>query len=530
MFGSAKLSLEFRSGEVVRRPFETENTDRRATMKVTEIAKVSLSAPDQFFIGGQWVKPSSSDQIDVINSSTEEVFFRVAEAKGEDMDRAIAAAREAFDRGPWPRLTHAERAEYMLKIAAALEERAPEIGSIWSGQAGILHSAAQASGPGFGRLFRYYASLADKFPFQERHTPSAGGNVGLIVREAVGVVGAIIPWNGPMGLIASKVAPALLAGCTVVLKASPEAPGEAYVLAEVAEAVGLPAGVINVVTADRLVSELLVRDPRVDKISFTGSTAAGRRIASLCGERIARVTLELGGKSAAVVLDDFDIATAASTITNRACVMTGQVCSSLTRIVVTRDRHDDLVEALSESFSHVTVGSAFDSDSNMGPLAMQRQRDRVEGYIAKGIDEGATLAFGGHRPKNLDRGWFVEPTVFGDVDNSSTIAQEEIFGPVLSVIPANNEEHAVEIANDTIYGLNNSVFTNDADRAYDVARQLRSGTVGHNSFRTDFGIAFGGFKQSGIGREGGRDGLLPYLEAKTIILDEEPGQIRSSAP
>jgi len=496
-------------------------------ISMTEIAKVSLSAPERFFIGGEWVGASSPDQFDVINSSTEEVFFRVAEAKEADLDRAIAAAREAFDRGPWRRLSHAERADYMLKLAAGLDERGIEIGQIWSGQSGILNSMATASAAGHGTRFRYYASLADEFPFQERHQPTAGGNVGLLVREPVGVVGAIIPWNGPMGLIGSKVAPALLAGCTIVLKASPEAPGEAYVFAEIAEAVGLPPGVINVVTADRSVSELLVRDPRVDKISFTGSTAAGRRIASLCGERIARVTLELGGKSAAVVLDDFDIATAASTITSRACMMTGQVCSSLTRIVVTRDRHDELVEALADSFSHVRVGSAWDAESGMGPLAMERQRDRVEGYIAKGVDEGAKLASGGHRPKDLDRGWFIEPTVFGNVDNSFTIAQEEIFGPVLSVIPARDEQHAIDIANDTIYGLNNSVFTNDADRAYDVARELRSGTVGHNAFRTDFGITFGGFKQSGIGREGGIDGLLPYLEAKTIILDAEPTQARS---
>ena len=491
-------------------------------MSVTESAKVSLSSPERFFIGGEWVKASSPDQISVINSSTEDVFFRVAEAKEADMDGAVAAARVAFDRGPWPRLTHAERADFMLKIAAGLDERGIEIGQIWSGQAGIINTLATASAPGHGQPFRYYASLATEFPFEERHPPTAGGNVGMIVREPVGVVGAIIPWNGPMGLIGSKVAPALLAGCTMVIKASPEAPGEAYVFAEIAEAIGLPAGVINVVTADRPVSELLVRDPRVDKISFTGSTAAGRRIASICGERIARVTLELGGKSAAVVLDDFDIATAASTITSRACLMTGQVCSSLTRIVVTRDRHDDLVEALGESFAQVKVGDAFDANTGMGPLAMQRQRDRVEGYIAKGVEEGAKLASGGQRPKNLDRGWFIQPTVFGNVDNSFTIAQEEIFGPVLSVIPADSEEQAIDIANDTIYGLNNSVFTNDADRAYEVARELRSGTVGHNAFRTDFGIAFGGFKQSGIGREGGRDGLLPYLEAKTIILDEEP--------
>jgi aldehyde dehydrogenase (NAD+) len=276
------------------------------------------------------------------------------------------------------------------------------------------------------------------------------------------------------------------------------------------------------VTADRPVSELLVKDPRVDKITFTGSTAAGRRIASLCGERIARVTLELGGKSAAVILDDYDIQTAASTIAGYACLMTGQVCSSLTRIVINRNRHDDMVQALSESFSGVTVGNAFDPESGMGPLAMERQRDRVEGYIAKGVEEGASLATGGRRPSDLKRGWFIEPTVFGNVDNSSTIAQEEIFGPVLSVIPADDERQAIDIANDTIYGLNNSVFTNDAEHAFDVARRLRSGTVGQNAFRTDLGIAFGGYKQSGLGREGGREGLLPFLETKTIILDGEP--------
>jgi acyl-CoA reductase-like NAD-dependent aldehyde dehydrogenase len=308
----------------------------------------------------------------------------------------------------------------------------------------------------------------------------------------------------------------------VVLKLSPEAPGEGYLVAEAAEQIGLPPGVFNVVTADREVSELLVRDPRVDKITFTGSTVAGRKIASLCGERIARCTLELGGKSAAVVLDDADIATVAASIAGAECIMTGQVCSSLTRIVVTRQRHDEMVEALAENFAQVRVGDPFDQQTQMGPLAMSRQRDRVEGYIAKGIDEGATLAAGGGRPKDLERGWFIEPTVFGNVDNSSTIAQEEIFGPVLSVIPADDERDAVRIANDTIYGLNSSVFTNDVDRAREIAGQLRAGTVGHNAFKTDFGIAFGGFKQSGIGREGGKEGLLPFLETKTVILDGPP--------
>jgi aldehyde dehydrogenase (NAD+) len=352
------------------------------------------------------------------------------------------------------------------------------------------------------------------------------GEFGLLVREPVGVVGAIIPWNGPIGLIAYKVAPALLAGCTIVLKCSPEAPGDAYVVAEIAESIGLPPGVLNVVTADREVSELLVRDPRIDKITFTGSTAAGRRIASICGERIARCTLELGGKSAAVILDDMDLNEAATTLAAAECALSGQVCSSLTRIVVNRKRHDELVDALVGGFSAVRVGDPFDPETQMGPLVSSRQRDRVEGYIAKGKEEGATLATGGGRPRDLDRGYYVEPTVFANVDNSSTIAQEEIFGPVLSVVPADSEDHAIAIANDTIYGLNASVFTHDVERARQVAGRLRSGTVGHNAFRTDFGIAFGGFKQSGIGREGGTEGLLPFLETKTVILDEVPEAYR----
>jgi len=322
------------------------------------------------------------------------------------------------------------------------------------------------------------------------------------------------------------LAPAMLAGCTVVLKCSPEAPGDAYVVAEIAESIGLPPGVLNVVTADREVSELLVRDPRVDKITFTGSTAAGRRIASICGERIARCTLELGGKSAALILDDMDLGQAAKTLAGAECMLSGQVCSSLTRIVVSRSRHDELVDALADAFSKVRVGDPFDPTTQMGPLVSGRQRDRVEGYIAQGVEQGATLATGGGRPKDLDRGFFIEPTVFANVENASVIAQEEIFGPVLSVIPVSDEEQIVATANDTIYGLNASVFTHDVDRARQVAGRLRSGTVGHNAFRTDFTMAFGGFKQSGIGREGGTEGLLPFLETKTVILEGIPADYR----
>jgi acyl-CoA reductase-like NAD-dependent aldehyde dehydrogenase len=492
---------------------------------MTSTVPTPVQQPDRFYIGGEWVAPSSDAMIDVIDSGTEELFFRVAEAQAADIDRAVGAARTAFDEGPWPLLTHHERAEYLRAFAKAIPERADTLAQVWPRESGTIHAIAQYAAKGMEKDFNAYAALADTYTFEEPATPAQGG-FGLIVREPVGTVGAIVPWNSPHAMISHKVAPALLAGCTVVLKLSPEAPGAGYLVAEVAEEIGLPAGVLNVVTADREVSELLVRDPRIDKITFTGSTAAGRKIGAILGARIARMTLELGGKSAAVILDDADIGKAASTLAKAECVMTGQVCSSLTRIVVTRARHDEMVDALVDKFGRVRVGDPFDEQTQMGPLAAARQRDRVEGYIAKGLEEGATLAAGGRRPAHLDRGWFIEPTVFGNVDNSSSIAQDEIFGPVLSVIPAADEKDAVRIANDTIYGLNSAVFTTDVDRARAVAGQLRAGTVGMNSFRTDFGIAFGGFKQSGIGREGGKEGLVHFLETKTVILDEAPSGYR----
>jgi len=477
---------------------------------------------NRFYIGGEWVAPSSESVIDVIDSSTEQLYFRVAEAQAPDMARAVEAARRAFDEGPWPRLTHVERAEYLRAMAVQFRERIEDFAQVWPRESGVIHTAAMHVGEAAAGMLEFYADLSTTYTFEEPVLPTAGGEFGLLVREPVGVVGAIIPWNGPLGLIAAKIAPALLAGCTIVLKSSPEAPGEGYIVAEIAESIGLPPGVLNVVTADREVSELLVRDPRVDKITFTGSTAAGRRIASLCGERIARVTLELGGKSAAVVLDDSDVAEAAAVIAGQECFLSGQVCSSLTRVVVTKKQHNDMVDALAAIFSGIQVGDPFDGATQMGPLALQRQRARVEGYIAKGVEEGAKLVSGGRRPKHLDRGWYIEPTVFGHVDSRSTIAQEEIFGPVLSVIPVEDEGQAVAVANDTIYGLNASVFTKDVDRARRVAGQLRSGTVGHNAWRSDFGVSFGGFKQSGIGREGGKEGLLPFLETKFIVLEGRP--------
>jgi acyl-CoA reductase-like NAD-dependent aldehyde dehydrogenase len=485
-------------------------------------SSVPVKHPDKFFIGGEWVEPSSTSTIDVISPANEEKYLRVAEAQEADINRAVEAARHAFDHGPWPRLSPKERAGYMIALAEELEKRAADIAEVWPNEMGVIHSVAQAFSAGAGFMFRNYAAMAETFPFEVEHPTISGAQLALLVREPVGVVGAIIPWNGPMGLIGFKLAPALLAGCTMIIKSSPEAPSHGLIVAEAAQAVKFPPGVINVLTADRAASERLVRHPGVDKISFTGSSVAGMSIASILGARMGRYTMELGGKSAAIILDDYDIETAAATIADDARMMSGQVCASLTRIVIPRKRHNQMFEALSSAFRKITVGDPFDPATQMGPVASQRQRDRVEGFIARAQAEGAILGTGGGRPRNLNRGFFVEPTVFGNVDNRSNIGQEEVFGPVLSIVPVEDEADAVAIANDSNYGLCGAVFTNDIGQAYKISRQVRTGTMGHNKLRMDFSIAFGGFKQSGVGREGGVDGLMPYLEAKTILLDGKP--------
>ncbi|PTR05800.1 MULTISPECIES: aldehyde dehydrogenase [unclassified Novosphingobium] len=484
-----------------------------------------LAHPTEIFVDGEWARPSTDALIEVIAPATEEVYLRVANAQVADVDLAVAAARIAFDAGPWPRMSPAERAGYLNAIAAELSARAGDIAAIWPNEMGITYSMASAYAGGAGPFFQFYAGLAESFPFEEEHATVSGAKLGLLVREPVGVVGAIIPWNGPIMLLAFKVAPALLAGCTVVIKGSPEAPGHALLFAEVCEKVGLPRGVVNVVIADREASEALVRNPGIDKIGFTGSSATGRRIASILGDRMARYTLELGGKSAAIILDDYDIETAAKELATRECDMSGQVCASLTRVIVPRRRADQVADALGAVFRDIVVGDPFDPAVQMGPVATRVQRDKIIGHLDRAKADGFRLVAGGGKPAHLDRGWFIEPTVFAGVDNRAAIAQEEIFGPVLSVIPADDEDHAVRLANDSPYGLNAAVFTHDADRAYAVARQIRSGTVGHNGHLVDFTIAFGGFKQSGVGREGGVEGLLPYLETKTVLLNGRPSHL-----
>jgi aldehyde dehydrogenase (NAD+) len=492
-------------------------------MKDPRSKPIPVAHPDKLYIGGQWVAPMTADRFALVDPTTEDVYAHVVEGHEADIDRAVAAAVAAFRAGPWPRMSPVQRGEFIARIADGMQARIEDLKQVWVREMGGLYAASGFVVDAAINQYRFYANLASTFEFVERREPSDGlGGAGFLAREPVGVVGAIVPWNGPQVLAALKVAPALLAGCTVVLKPSPEAPLDAYILGEVAESVGLPPGVLNVVTAERQASEHLVRHPNVNKISFTGSVAAGKKVGAICGGRIARVTLELGGKSPAIILDDADPTTTAATLTGNTCLMTGQICATLSRILVPRARKADYVDALAAGFAQVVTGDPFDPASHMGPLAMARQRDRVEMYIAKGQAEGARLAMGGRRPRDLNRGYFIEPTIFADVDNAMTIAREEIFGPVLSLIAYDDVDQAIEIANDSWAGLNATVFTNDSGRAYGVARRLLSGNVSQNGFRVDMSISGGGFKESGLGREGGIEGLRPYTECKTILLNDSP--------
>ena len=467
------------------------------------------------FIDGTWVEPAGTDVIEVVSPHTGDIVGRVPHASERDVDAAVEAARRAFDSGEWPRLSPLDRAKAVGRLADAYEARAEDMAQLITLEMGspISFSRLVQAGMPIG-LLRYYAGLAAEFPFEEERTGMMG-NV-LVTREPMGVVAAIIPWNVPQCIIMQKLSPALIAGCTVVLKPSPETPLDAYLLAELAEEVGLPAGVINVVPADREVSEYLVRHPLVDKVSFTGSTGAGRRIAALCGENLKRCALELGGKSAAIVLDDADLNNLVTGLRFASLMNTGQACVAQTRILASTTRYAEVCDAIVGLAQSLSVGDPSDPATDVGPLVSSRQRDRVEGYIARGEKEGAVLATGGRRPANMTSGWYVEPTVFTDVNNDMVIAREEIFGPVLSVIPFDDEADAVRIANDNEYGLAGSVWTRDVAHGIEIARKVRTGTYGVNQYSAELCAPFGGYKASGIGREMGPEGLSAYLEYKSI--------------
>ncbi len=479
---------------------------------------ISIAHPDRLFIDGDWVAPEDGGDFPVISAHSEGEIARIAAASPADIDRAAMAARRAFDTGPWPRMSPGERADHIRRLSDALAPRMPEVAQAWVDQIGALATAAPFVTGGGKFWFDYYAGLADTYDWVRQVPRLDGQGSARLAREPAGVVAAIAPWNNPFGIMAGKLAPALLAGCTVVMKPAPETPLEAYIIAEAAEAAGLPPGVVNLVCADRVASEALVRHPAIDKVSFTGSVAAGRAIGMACAERFARCTLELGGKSAAIVLEDADIDHAAAILATVITLSAGQVCAALSRVIVVDSIHDRLVEALRAQMALINVGDPRDPASRMGPLAMRRQRDRVEEYVAIGTAEGARLTLGGTRTAAMEQGWYFDPTLFVDVTPDMRIAREEIFGPVQTVLRARDQDEAIRIANDSPFGLYGAVFCADPERAYAVARQVRTGTVAHNGFLFDPSLPFGGFKQSGIGREGGQAGLTSFTEMKTIIL------------
>ncbi|MEZ0075486.1 aldehyde dehydrogenase [Planotetraspora sp. GP83] len=471
------------------------------------------------FIGGEWVAPAATEINTVISASTEEVIGRTPLGGAGDVDAAIAAARRAFDDGHWPGLPAAERADAIDRLATAIEARADAFARTVSSENGMpLFMSAPANAYGPAGMLRFYAELARKLELEEERPAVFMGGTTRVRREPVGVVGAIVPWNYPQALAMMKIGPALAAGCTIVLKPALETSLDAYLLAEAAIEAGLPPGVLNIVPGGLEAGQALVAHPDVDKVAFTGSTAAGRSIAELCGRLLRPVTLELGGKSAAVILDDADLDATIAGLVNVSFPNNGQTCYACTRVLAPRSRYAETLDAITTMARSLRVGDALDPETAIGPVASARQREQVERYIAIGREEGARLMTGGGRPAHLDRGWFLEPTVFGDVRNDMTIAQEEIFGPVLAVIPYEDEDEAVAIANDSRYGLAGSVWTTDTGRGASVAARMKTGSVGVNGYILDLGSPFGGYKASGLGRELGPEGLAAYFQLKSVYL------------
>ena len=476
---------------------------------------------DELFIGGSLRRAHSTERLPVINPATEEHFASIVDANEVDVDRAVRTADDAFRSAQWRAVTPPERAGMLRRLADIIESRAAELGRLVTTQNGmVLANAVFGSGPATAGYYRYFADLADRLEIESER--SSLGPRTVVRREPVGVAALVVPWNGPQGAIAWKLGPALAAGCTAVVKPAPETSLDSYILAEAVQQAGIPAGVVNIITGGRGTGEQLVAHPLVRKVGFTGSTVAGRKVAATCAETFKRVTLELGGKSAAILLDDADFDKFAPFVASACSPFSGQICRALTRVLAPRSRYDEAVELVTESFSTIPVGDPLDPDTGLGPVVSARQRERIEGYIASGLRDGAKLALGGGRPAGFDQGYYVEPTVFRDADNTMRIAREEIFGPVITVLPYDDEEDAVRIANDSDYGLGGAVFTADQEHGMALARRIESGTVGVNHYALPIDAPFGGVKQSGIGRELGPEGLAAYLETKSIYVAAAP--------
>ena len=475
---------------------------------------------DELFIAGKWSPPSTDNRINVVSPHTEAQVAQVAAAGPVDVDAAVAAARQAFDHGPWPRLQPAERIAVVRGLADAYGQRRAEMAEVITSELGAPITFAQRAQVALPwSMMTAFCNLAETYPWNEGRTGMYGVDV-QIRREPIGVVAAIVPWNMPQFLIVTKLIPALLAGCSVIIKPAPESPLDALLLAEMVAESDLPPGVVSVLPGDGALGEYLVTHPGVDKVSFTGSTAAGKAVAAACAADLKRVSLELGGKSAAIVLDDADPGAVATGVRSASLSNSGQICNALTRILVPAKRAGEFTDALAAEMSSLVVGDPTDAGTQVGPLVAQRQQKRVRGYIDTGQAEGARIVVGGTAmPDGLERGWYVRPTLFDQADNAMRIAREEIFGPVLTVIPYADDEQAVAIANDSDYGLAGSVFTADTERGLIVAARIRTGTFGVNQgYTMDPFAPFGGVKGSGYGRELGREGIDGYTETKSISV------------
>jgi aldehyde dehydrogenase (NAD+) len=476
---------------------------------------MSFRSYDQIFVGGRWQDATDGGRIDVVSPHTEKVIAHAAAGTGEDVDKAVRAARAAFDHGPWPHLSHADRITAIEKLAVVYSTHVDEMADLITAEMGSPSSFSRlGQAAGAASLMHLTVQAARKFPWAERRD-GLFGQV-HVRRLPVGVVGIIIPWNVPQNLLMPKLIPALIAGCTVVIKPAQETPLDSLWVAEMIEQIGLPEGVVSVLPGGRAAGEELVRHPGVDKIAFTGSSATGRHIASLCGEQLKRYSLELGGKSAAIVLDDAHIGKTVAGLKMASLMNNGQACVAQTRILVSERRHDEFVDAMAEMMSGLVIGDPADPNTDIGPLVSQRQQHRVQDYIRAGVGDGAKMVLGGD-DSPLDRGWYVRPTLFADASNEMTIAREEIFGPVLTVIKYTDERDAIRMANDSEYGLAGSVWTKDVAHGLEISGQVRTGTYGINMYMLDISSPFGGFKQSGIVREFAEEGLAEYTELQSVV-------------